>query len=149
MYLRCCSPIAASVILSDHPHMHDATTWTSERGGNFSVNAATANAPVTLTFSSAPTLCNLQLQAITSLGPATISPPKTFEGAFELQTSLAYAQAGFGDGTSEFEEQGSRMLVFESEGSTQRKGWICSSDEGRWRGDIKVMTSMAPATLRL
>lgn len=147
MYLRCCSPIAASVILSVHPH--DTTTHTYECGGNFSVNAATENGPVTLTFPSAPTLCNLQLQATASLGPANISPPKTFEGAFELQTSLAYAQAGFGDGTARFEGQGNRMLVFESEGNTQKKGWVCSSDEGRWCGDIKVSTSMAPVTLRL
>lgn len=146
-----CSPIAASIILSLDPRSATAQSQSqasAERGGNFSVNATTQNGPLTLTFPSAPRSCNLQLRASGSLGPADVSPPKTYEGAFEVQTSMAYTQAGFGDGSGR-RQQGQRMLVFESDGNTKKRGWICSSDEGRWRGDIKVTSSMAPVTLRL
>ncbi|KAE9396766.1 hypothetical protein BT96DRAFT_977318 [Gymnopus androsaceus JB14] len=81
-------PIAASIILSLDPRSATAQSQSqasTERGGNFSVNATTQNGPLTLTFPSAPRSCNLQLRASGSLGPADVSPPKTYEGAFECK----------------------------------------------------------------
>ncbi|KAJ3796304.1 hypothetical protein GGU11DRAFT_788851 [Lentinula aff. detonsa] len=134
-------PISGSIILGAPL----SSTTTSERGGNFSINASTQLGGLSLTFPSAPQSCNLHLHGSTSLGPADITLPKTYEGTFHAQTSMGPAFAGLGNGM----EREQRRLVFEQNGAVLKKGWICSSDEGRHRGEAKVMTSMAPVMLRL
>jgi len=42
-----------------------------------------------------------------------------------------------------------RRLGFEVDSEVGKKGWVSSTDEGQWRGNVKVVTSMAPVTLRL
>ncbi|KAJ3859203.1 hypothetical protein EV359DRAFT_51209 [Lentinula novae-zelandiae] len=140
-------PINASIILGA------PTSTIPERGGNFSINASTQLGPLSLIFPSAPPSCNLHLQGSTSLGPADITLPKTYEGAFKVQTSLGLAFAGFGNRMERVERVENvhgahRRLLFEQDGAVEKKGWLCSSDEGRWRGEVKIMTSMAPVTLR-
>ncbi|KAJ3872386.1 hypothetical protein F5051DRAFT_361660 [Lentinula edodes] len=137
-------PINASIILGA------PTSTISERGGNFSINASTQLGPLSLIFPSAPPSCNIHLQGSTSLGPADITLPKTYEGAFKVQTSLGLAFAGFGNRMERVERVhgAHRRLLFEQDGAVEKKGSVCSSDEGRWRGEVKIMTSMAPVTLR-
>ncbi|KAJ3725245.1 hypothetical protein C8R42DRAFT_440069 [Lentinula raphanica] len=122
-----------------------STTSSPERGGNFLVNAATHLGALSLTFPSAPPLCNLHLLGSTSLGPVEITLPKTYEGSFEAQTSMGFTSIGFGNGMGIQR----RRMGYEQNEMNVKKGWICTSDEGRWRGEAKITTSMAPVTLVL
>ncbi|KAJ4478399.1 hypothetical protein J3R30DRAFT_2897309 [Lentinula aciculospora] len=137
-------PINASLVLGA------PTSTTSERGGNFSINASTALGPLSLAFPSAPSSCNLHLQGSTTLAPADITLPKTYEGAFTVQTSLGPALAGFGNDMqrSENSSGGSRRLILQQNGAVAKRGWVYASDEGRLRGEVNVSTSIAPVTLR-
>ncbi|KAF9063790.1 hypothetical protein BDP27DRAFT_1426536 [Rhodocollybia butyracea] len=152
-------PIVASIILSSQPYHPSASAVavasTSsppiECGGNFSITATTDNAPLSLTFPSAPPLCNFQLKAFSSLSPVDITLPKTYEGAFEVETNMASTFVGFQDNIAIGRTDGlvERRLGFEVDGEVWKKGWVSSTDEGQWRGNVKVVTSMAPVTLRL
>ncbi|THU80367.1 hypothetical protein K435DRAFT_564825, partial [Dendrothele bispora CBS 962.96] len=66
-------PISSSIILSS-PNQ--------SRGGNFSILSKTHNAPINLTFPSAPSHHNLQLRVSTMLAKAEVQLPETYEGRF-------------------------------------------------------------------
>ncbi|KAG6828516.1 hypothetical protein H0H92_007733 [Tricholoma furcatifolium] len=57
-------------------------------GGNFKINAKTANAPLTLLFIDAPVDSVLNLDAFTAIAPAVVTLHHTYEGAFSATTSL-------------------------------------------------------------
>ncbi|KIK56483.1 hypothetical protein GYMLUDRAFT_47020 [Collybiopsis luxurians FD-317 M1] len=173
----CNGPISSSIILSNSPqehrpdhgtqnHNHNLTHDNARSGGNFAISASTQNAPLALTFPSAPISCNLHLQASSALAPVQVSLPNTYQGSFQVQTNcfspaivvhparaiatpnLRRSHWGRG-GSRATTSEAVRGVTFAADGFCDKTGWVYSTEEGKWRGDARVSTSLAPVTLRL
>ena len=115
----------------------------------FAVDAATSVSVLDLTFLSAPVNSALSLTASTSLAPARVKLHETYQGSFNLKTSLSSPKVEYdprqadpaGEGRSrKVDIRWMRPLV---EGSAT---W---SEEGLELGSVDVETSLSPAFLAL
>ncbi|KAF5332974.1 hypothetical protein D9758_018279 [Tetrapyrgos nigripes] len=164
-------PISSSIILASPSRISKYQASTdSERGGNFSIQANTTNAPVNITFPIAPPYHNLQLNVSTVLGDVEVQLPETFEGRFDVNVSRP-GNAGnpqdvdvvnVNDEANQTVDvdvalierhSGARrrILEYERQDSTGISGWIFGSgeEEGKFRGEVKVGTSTGKALLKI
>jgi len=119
---------------------------TSSAGG-FKIRARTALAPLSLEIPSAPGLSTLLLSAHTSLAPASVILPSTYEGRFKIATRLAKPEVIVDE-----EHEGRNVTI-----KRVRRGEVRGSvywesedgEEGKERGDVVVTTSLAPVSLKL
>ncbi|KAK7437612.1 hypothetical protein VKT23_018511 [Stygiomarasmius scandens] len=146
------SPILSSIILSSPSR---------PTGGNFAVLAKTSNSPVNITFPSAPPYHNLQLRVSTMLADADVHLPDTYEGRFDVQTNTGSADVSFlnhdnlSRSTSQKKKAAERIkrriLEYERHEAARISGWVNVSgeEEGKFRGEVQVITSMAGASLQM
>ena len=116
-------------------------------GGKFQIHAKTALAPLSLDFPSADPFSTLLLSAHTSLAPASVRLPSSYEGRFTIGTHLAKPEV-FVDN-----EYDNRKVEYEMVESGEVKGSVWWEGEhgeaGKDRGNVSVTTSLAPVVLRL
>ena len=110
----------------------------------------TSNAPLHLQFFDAPVDSALGLQAETSNSPAEVSLHKTFEGEFELASSLFFVPEVQWHPVDDPAGRGRERRV--SVGQVSRshvRGNVGWDEDGGRRGDVSVKTSNAPLRLFL
>lgn len=123
------------------------STTTTSSGGKFQILATTALAPLTLSVLSSDRLSTLLLTAHTSLAPASVSLPDTYEGQFTIATRLAKPEVFLDNVYDDRKVEYTPVERGQVKGSVWWEGE--HGEEGRERGFVDVKTSLAPVALRL
>ncbi|KAI0740773.1 hypothetical protein C8Q76DRAFT_791175 [Earliella scabrosa] len=127
-----------------------ASNTSSNTHGKYTVNVRTANAPLHLTFVDAPVASALTLDAHTSNSPARVVLHKTYEGAFDLLTSMFFRPEVKWSPVEDPAGRGrQRDVRFSTIGRGQVRGLVAWDEEGESRGTVKVETSNSPLQLTL
>ncbi|KAJ6454153.1 hypothetical protein C8R45DRAFT_846739, partial [Mycena sanguinolenta] len=120
-----------------------------EDSASFNIAARTAHGRVGVDVLSAPLNSNITLQATTAIGPAEISLPPSYEGAFSGSTSLGSVDiAADGEIEDPAGEGRERRIEFAEVGRNRKAGHVGWSEEGMARGKVSVVTSMAPVRIQ-
>ncbi|GLB42379.1 hypothetical protein LshimejAT787_1103940 [Lyophyllum shimeji] len=121
----------------------------NKSGGQYQVSASTSNAALDLKISEAPVRHALSLDADTSLGPVLVQVHPTYEGTFDVATSLLRPEIVW-KGVEDPEGKGRRRKVEVHTDGSRASGRIRWSDEDpESPGKINVKTSLAPLRLEL
>jgi len=112
--------------------------------GRFTTSFATSNAHLALNVTSQPTGAFLYLNGLTSNAPASVQLHPTYEGTFELTSSVVAPAVVV------VEQKGRKVEFVRDGGSVKGSVWAEKKDEVRREGgDVVVSTSNAPNTLLL
>ncbi|OAX40230.1 hypothetical protein K503DRAFT_768789 [Rhizopogon vinicolor AM-OR11-026] len=123
----------------------------SGSGGEFRVDAQTANAPLTLTYVDSPLDSQLNSKAITLNAPATVHLHSAFEGSFSIGSSIigpSVEQHRVDDPAGE----GRKRLITTSRSRGHIQGsvrWVGVEHSGAGGGSVQVSTVLSPARLIL
>jgi len=118
-------------------------------GGKFEVTAQTAAGAADVNFLSAPVGSSLNLDVHTSVGRAYVKLHETYEGSFEASTSIGRATVNVDQKKDDPAGKGRKRNVHFSRAGNTVKGDVSWAEEGKERGSVKVVTSIAAVTLEL
>jgi hypothetical protein len=112
--------------------------------GRFTTSFATSNAHLALNVTSHPAGALLYLKGQTSNAPTSVQLHPTFEGTFELSSSVVAPAVVV------VEQKGRKVEFTRDSGSVKGSVWAEKKEEvQREGGDVVVSTSNAPNTLLL
>jgi len=115
----------------------------------FTVDASTSNAGLDLTFLSAPADSALLMTASTSLKPARVKLHETYQGTFNVKTSLSAAKVEYDPCQTDPAGEGRSRTVEIRRKWSAVEGSATWSEEGLELGSVAVRTSWFPVTLTL
>ncbi|KAG5641350.1 hypothetical protein DXG03_005456 [Asterophora parasitica] len=119
-------------------------------GGKFKIGISTSNAPLDLNFSDAPVNSVLLLDAHTSVSRATVQLHKTFDGTFDISSSLKRPVVVWeGNPEDPAGEGRTRKVAVDVRGSTVSGSARWSGSDELIPGRVSVTTSLSPLTLKL
>jgi len=149
------SHVNATISLYSHNFTTSEDTITRsssqpEPTGQFSVDAQTSNGPVFLSFLEQPVSSALKVEVMTSNSPAGVSLHPAYEGAFYASTTIMQSiltQKEVPDPSGEGRERKYGVWV---RGRTMKGSvWWGSGREGWGKGNVTVVTTIAPAVIGL
>lgn len=118
--------------------------------GKYWASAHTANAPLHLSFVDAPVDSTLTLDAHTANSPAEVSLHKTFEGKFELSSSVWFTpEVQWHPVDDPAKRERKRRVSVSQVGRGHVQGNVAWAEEGETRGEVTVKTSNSPVRLHL
>lgn len=124
----------------------------SGMGGVFDIHSGTINSPLTLNIHTAPVDSRLDVVAITTLSDVRVSLPAAYEGAFELETSLARAAVEVDNRVSDPAGDGRRRKIVHRSRSGNHAmgavGWTPSRPNSQ-QGQVQLTTAIGKAYLKL
>ncbi len=118
--------------------------------GNFHVVGRTSNAPLSLTFVDAPVDSSLSLAASTSNSPARVVLHKTYEGTFDLASSLVFRpEVEWSPVNDPTERDRHRRVRLDATKGTRVHGGVSWEEGGEDRGSAVIETTNSPLRLVL
>jgi hypothetical protein len=147
------------VILTSHRLVKTSISLFSHNAGNtggqFKVSATSVNGPVTVNFPTAPVDSLLSLDATTTKGAVTVTLHPTYEGGFQVSTTLGKAVLNYNPDITDPAGEG-RVRKVEKRPTVQKidgsVAWVKPSAnlKGQLKaGSVKVSTVVLGATLNL
>jgi hypothetical protein len=121
----------------------------SDKGGDYSVNAHSSNAPFRLNFITAPINSALKLSADTSNSPASASLHPTYQGKFTLTSSnkRPYVDQHKRDDPEDRDRR--RSIEYSSNGRNILRGSVRWDDKHKDLGTVDLKTSNSGVVLHL
>ena len=119
-------------------------------GGNFSIEASTKNAHIRLGFESAPINSELRVNTRTAMGPAEVQLHPTFQGGFDLKTTLGRVKVEDRSGAEDPEgKDRKRVVEMDKVTGNRAYGSVYWDEEQKGLGQITVETVLGPVSLIL
>lgn len=122
----------------------------TDKAGEFDVNARTTNSPLSVSFADAPVDSKLTVDASTTNGNARIDLHPTYEGKFQISTSRWFpATVNVKDKYEDPAGKDRKKIVSSWGGRGQVQGETRWDADKRGSGNVILRTSNSPVTLNV
>ncbi|KAI0753418.1 hypothetical protein C8Q80DRAFT_1095853 [Daedaleopsis nitida] len=127
-----------------------ASNTSDSTKGKYWVSARTANAPLRLAFVDAPVDSTLTLEADTANFPAEVSLHKTFEGKFDISSSMWWTpEVQWHPVEDPAKRERKRQVSVGQVARSHVRGNVAWDEDGKNRGEVTLKTSNSPVRLFL